>query len=98
MGGVTAQQMTVYEEFARNIPGFLPLSERETQTLFVPKAIAEPPAIQPFAANAPAAAAMAVATAQQVAYAAAVSNDEVGTMLEKLGGEVRPYNTYNDRN
>ena len=24
MGGVTAGQMTVYEEFARSIPGFLP--------------------------------------------------------------------------
>lgn len=32
---------------------------------------------------------MAVATAQQVtAYAAAVSNDEVGAMLEKLAAEV----------
>lgn len=39
MGGVTAQQMAVYEEFARNIPGFLPLSERDTQALFMPKPI-----------------------------------------------------------
>lgn len=85
--------MAVYEEFARNIPGFLPLSERDTQTLFVqPKAIAEPPLIQPFATSAPAAAMAAVASAQQqVAYAtaaAAVGNDEVGSLLEKLGGEV----------
>lgn len=29
VGGVTQQQMAVYEEFARNIPGFLPLSERD---------------------------------------------------------------------
>lgn len=36
VGGVTAQQMAVYEEFARNIPGFLPLSEREA-ALFIPK-------------------------------------------------------------
>ena len=39
VGGVTPQQMAVYEEFARNIPGFLPLSERDTQTLFIPKPI-----------------------------------------------------------
>lgn len=39
MGGVTPQQMTVYEEFARNIPGFLPLSERDTQALFMPKPV-----------------------------------------------------------
>lgn len=39
VGGVTIQQMAVYEEFARNIPGFLPLSEREAQTLFIPKPI-----------------------------------------------------------
>lgn len=39
IGGVTPQQMAVYEEFARNIPGFLPLSERDTQTLFIPKPI-----------------------------------------------------------
>lgn len=37
IGGVTPQQMAVYEEFARNIPGFLPLSERDTQALFMPK-------------------------------------------------------------
>lgn len=36
VGGVTQQQMAVYEEFARNIPGFLPLSEREA-AMFVPK-------------------------------------------------------------
>lgn len=29
VGGVTPQQMAVYEEFARNIPGFLPSNERE---------------------------------------------------------------------
>lgn len=39
VGGVTPQQMAVYEEFARNIPGFLPLSERDTQALFMPKPI-----------------------------------------------------------
>lgn len=38
-GGVTPQQMTVYEEFARNIPGFLPLSERDAQALFMPKPV-----------------------------------------------------------
>ncbi|XP_043501500.1 CCR4-NOT transcription complex subunit 1 isoform X2 [Polistes fuscatus] len=84
VGGVTPQQMAVYEEFARNIPGFLPLSERDTQALFVPKPVTET-TVAPFATNS----AVAVATAQQVAaYAAAVSNDEVGAMLEKLAAEV----------
>ncbi|XP_035741230.1 CCR4-NOT transcription complex subunit 1-like isoform X2 [Vespa mandarinia] len=84
VGGITPQQMAVYEEFARNIPGFLPLSERDTQALFVPKPVTET-AVVPFATNP----AVAVATAQQVAaYAAAVSNDEVGAMLEKLAAEV----------
>lgn len=36
VGGVTPQQMTVYEEFARNIPGFLPLTERDA-ALFIHK-------------------------------------------------------------
>lgn len=36
VGGVTSQQMAVYEEFARNIPGFLPLTERDT-ALFIHK-------------------------------------------------------------
>ncbi|XP_015520502.1 CCR4-NOT transcription complex subunit 1 isoform X1 [Neodiprion lecontei] len=84
VGGVTPQQMAVYEEFARNIPGFLPLSERDTQALFMPKPVTEPAATA-FAANP----AVAVATPQQVAaYAAAVNNDEVGAMLEKLATEV----------
>lgn len=43
------------------------------------------PAVTPFAANP----AVPVPTAQQVAaYAAAVNNDEVGAMLEKLATEV----------
>jgi len=36
MSGVTPQQATVYEEFARYIPGFLPVNERDA-TLLVPK-------------------------------------------------------------
>ncbi|XP_076649788.1 CCR4-NOT transcription complex subunit 1 isoform X4 [Halictus rubicundus] len=90
VGGVTPQQMAVYEEFARNIPGFLPLSERDTQALLMPKpvtstSVLKEPAVTAFAANP----AVAVATAQQVAaYAAAVSNDEVGAMLEKLAADV----------
>ena len=37
--GVTPQQMAVYEEFARNIPGFQPLSDRDSRALFMPKPI-----------------------------------------------------------
>ena len=36
MSGVTPQQATVYEEFARYIPGFLPVTERDAAML-VPK-------------------------------------------------------------
>lgn len=39
VGGVTPQQMAVYEEFTRNIPGFLPLSERDTQALLMLKPV-----------------------------------------------------------
>lgn len=38
MSGVTAQQAAVYEEFARYIPGFLPVTERDAAML-VPKVI-----------------------------------------------------------
>lgn len=38
VGAVTPQQMAVYEEFARNIPGFQPLSERDT-AVFLPKPV-----------------------------------------------------------
>lgn len=38
MSGVTAQQAAVYEEFARYIPGFLPVTERDAAML-VPKMI-----------------------------------------------------------
>ncbi|XP_033331917.1 CCR4-NOT transcription complex subunit 1 isoform X4 [Megalopta genalis] len=83
VGGVTPQQMAVYEEFARNIPGFLPLSERDTQALMMPKPVTET-AVTAFAANP----AVAVTAQQVAAYAAAVSNDEVGAMLEKLAADV----------
>lgn len=36
VGGITAAQFSVYDEFARNIPGFQPLSERDA-AMFVPK-------------------------------------------------------------
>ncbi|XP_052864292.1 CCR4-NOT transcription complex subunit 1 [Anopheles cruzii] len=36
VGGVSPAQLAVYEEFARNIPGFLPITERDT-ALFAPK-------------------------------------------------------------
>lgn len=44
VGGISPLQMSVYEEFARNIPGFLPLSERDS-ALFIPKptVVMEPP-------------------------------------------------------
>jgi CCR4-NOT transcription complex subunit 1 len=38
VGGVTPQQMAVYEEFARNIPGFLPLTDRDA-AMFIPKSV-----------------------------------------------------------
>lgn len=38
VGAVTSLQTAVYEEFARNIPGFLPLSDRET-AIFLPKPV-----------------------------------------------------------
>ncbi|CAG2058890.1 unnamed protein product, partial [Timema podura] len=38
VGGVSPHQMVVYEEFARNIPGFLPLNERDA-AMFIPKPV-----------------------------------------------------------
>lgn len=37
VGGVTLPQMAVYEEFARNIPGFLPSHERDTVSNYISK-------------------------------------------------------------
>lgn len=39
VGGVTSTQFSVYEEFARNIPGFQPMNERDA-AVFMPKATA----------------------------------------------------------
>lgn len=38
VGGVTPQQMAVYEEFARNIPGFQPMTDKEA-AMCTPKAM-----------------------------------------------------------
>ncbi|KAF8774617.1 CCR4-NOT transcription complex subunit 1 like protein [Argiope bruennichi] len=40
VGGVTPQQMAVYEEFARMIPGFLPSGEREQQQANLGRSVA----------------------------------------------------------
>lgn len=37
VGGITPPQMAVYEEFARNIPGFLPITDQDT--MFLPKPV-----------------------------------------------------------
>ncbi|XP_022241734.1 CCR4-NOT transcription complex subunit 1-like [Limulus polyphemus] len=37
VGGVTLPQMAVYEEFARNIPGFLPSHERDSVSNYISK-------------------------------------------------------------
>lgn len=42
VGGASESQMAVYEEFARNIPGFAPIKERNT-ALMVPKPVAPNP-------------------------------------------------------
>ena len=36
VGGITPPQMAVYEEFARNIPGFLPITDQDTVFLAKP--------------------------------------------------------------
>lgn len=36
VGGISTAQFSVYDEFARNIPGFQPMSERDA-ALFIPK-------------------------------------------------------------
>lgn len=33
VGGISSAQFSVYDEFARNIPGFQPMSERDTALL-----------------------------------------------------------------
>lgn len=40
VGGVTPQQMAVYEEFARNIPGFQPMTDKEA-AMCTPKTVSE---------------------------------------------------------
>lgn len=72
VGGITSTQMTVYEEFARNIPGFLPISDRENN-LFINK-----PAVNlEVAVQHP-------STPFQVAQA----SDEMASLCEKLAVEV----------
>ncbi|KAF8774618.1 CCR4-NOT transcription complex subunit 1 like protein [Argiope bruennichi] len=48
VGGVTPQQMAVYEEFARMIPGFLPSGEREQQQANLGRSVAM---MQPYATD-----------------------------------------------
>lgn len=77
VGGVTAQQMAVYEEFARNIPGFLPLSEREA-AMFIPKpALALEPQTHP-------------STPFQVPQSS-LASDDVAALYEKLAMEVEQF-------
>ncbi|XP_018024179.1 CCR4-NOT transcription complex subunit 1 isoform X2 [Hyalella azteca] len=42
VGRVTHQQMSVYEDFGRHIPGFSPTSDQEVSTTLLPKALTVP--------------------------------------------------------
>lgn len=77
VGGVTPQQMAVYEEFARNIPGFLPLSERDT-AMFIPKPTL-PQEPQP------------LPTTPFPGAPIAVASDDISTVYEKLAVEIEQF-------
>ncbi|KAK4872711.1 hypothetical protein RN001_014740 [Aquatica leii] len=77
VGGVTPQQMAVYEEFARNIPGFLPLTERDTAPfIHKPTVALEPPTHPP----------TMFPTSQSV-----VATDDITSVYEKLVIEVEQF-------
>ncbi|XP_043271972.1 CCR4-NOT transcription complex subunit 1-like [Venturia canescens] len=81
--GVTPRQMAVYEEFAQNIPGFLPLSERNEPS--IPKPLNETSVTvltgYPVAVPLP-------SILHVTSPGCAINDDKVGTMLEKLAGEI----------
>ncbi|CAH0545815.1 unnamed protein product [Brassicogethes aeneus] len=79
VGGISSSQMAVYEEFARNIPGFLP-NERDT---FMLSKQNTPIEAQPQPQQ---------AQAQfQMPPQAAVPNDDIGVLYEKLALEVEQF-------
>ncbi|XP_049786692.1 CCR4-NOT transcription complex subunit 1 isoform X4 [Schistocerca cancellata] len=75
VGGVTPPQMAVYEEFARNIPGFLPITERDT-ALFIPKPVTQEAANLTFQSAGP---------SHLQVYGAA---EDIVIIYDKLGNEV----------
>lgn len=77
VGGVTTQQMAVYEEFARNIPGFLPLTERDTALFIHKPTVALEPQTHP-------------PTPFQATQSILVA-DDVTAVYEKLGLEVEQF-------
>ncbi|XP_021921568.1 CCR4-NOT transcription complex subunit 1 isoform X2 [Zootermopsis nevadensis] len=78
VGGVTPQQMAVYEEFARNIPGFLPLTDRDA-AMFIPKSVAPDSntPVTPFQNSGP----------SQLTY----GTDELGAVFEKIANDLDHY-------
>ncbi|XP_022920087.1 CCR4-NOT transcription complex subunit 1 isoform X2 [Onthophagus taurus] len=78
VGGVTPQQMAVYEEFARNIPGFLPMSERETALFMAKPIVAMEPQGHP-------------ATPFQVAQSGAIASDDLTALFEKHAMDVEQF-------
>lgn len=75
VGGVTPQQMAVYEEFARNIPGFLPLTERDAAFMTKTTLLQEP---QPLPAT-------------PFPGPIAVASDDIATVYEKLAVEIEQF-------
>lgn len=76
VGGVTAQQMAVYEEFARNIPGFLPLTERDAAFISKATLLQEP---QPLPAT------------PYPGPPITVVSDDIATVYEKLAVEIEQF-------
>ncbi|XP_014252247.1 CCR4-NOT transcription complex subunit 1 isoform X3 [Cimex lectularius] len=77
VGGVTPQQTAVYEDLARNIPGFQPLTERDT-AIFIPKPVDSMTIVPSFPSAIP-----------QMAYS--TGGDELDSIFDKLTTELDHY-------
>ncbi len=95
-GGVTAKQSAVYEEFARNVPGFKPLTDGECASI-APKALVSPDAAD--ASSSSAAGSVSGAGSQHGRQGAAgtavavqpTTSEECVQILEEVLSKVEPF-------
>ncbi|XP_055686768.1 CCR4-NOT transcription complex subunit 1 isoform X2 [Lutzomyia longipalpis] len=82
IGGISSEQFAVYDEFARNIPGFQPITDQDMAHFLPAQSFQDPMSMSSFAAQMP---------QQTVVGSNQFSGSDFGTLYDDLGNKIESF-------